>query len=207
MRASSIVNNNIKSSHSSLLKASSFDYAILFDCDGVIVETEELHRLAYNQAFKSMGLKLSNGKKVEWTVSYYDKLQNTVGGGKPKMNYYFNTEKKEWPSSTKTTPAIPTSDEDKIKLVDQLQDIKTEFYKKIVEEVATARPGVLELMDACIKDPKIKVGICSAATKAGFEKIVNSVVGAERLSKLDVIIAGDDGKCRDAKSMFIEYIY
>ncbi len=54
-------------------------YAILFDCDGVIVETEELHRLAYNKAFESFGLKLSDGKHVEWDVHYYDKLQNTVG--------------------------------------------------------------------------------------------------------------------------------
>jgi len=26
---------------------------------------------------------------VEWTVPYYDKLQNTVGGGKPKMRWHF----------------------------------------------------------------------------------------------------------------------
>lgn len=32
------------------------------------------------------------------------------------------------------------------------------------------------------------MGICSAATKAGFEKVVNSVVGPERLSKMDVIM-------------------
>lgn len=44
-------------------------YALLFDCDGVIVETEELHRLAYNKAFTHFGLKTSNGA-VEWTVPY-----------------------------------------------------------------------------------------------------------------------------------------
>lgn len=27
--------------------------ALIFDCDGVIVETEELHRLAYNGAFQA----------------------------------------------------------------------------------------------------------------------------------------------------------
>jgi beta-phosphoglucomutase-like phosphatase (HAD superfamily) len=36
------------------------------------------------------------------------------------------------------------------------------------------------------------VGICSAATRAGFDRVVNSIVGGERLAKLDVIIAGDD---------------
>ena len=40
----------------------------------------------------------------------------------------------------------------------------------------------------------IQVGICSAATKAGFEKLVNKIVGPERLAKLDVIIAGE--RCR-----------
>eukprot|EP00959_Pyramimonas_sp_CCMP1952_P373897 7830316-Pyramimonas_sp.AAC.2 len=69
-------------------------YALLFDCDGVIVETEELHRLAYNGAFKKFQLTVAalgrfhltpKGEPVEWTVDYYEVLANTVGGGKPKM--------------------------------------------------------------------------------------------------------------------------
>ena len=47
-------------------------------------------------------------------------------------------------------------------------------------------------MDEAIARPDVAVGICSAATKAGFEKVVNSVVGKERLDKLDVLMAGDD---------------
>ena len=65
-------------------------YALLFDCDGAIVETEELHCTAYNMAFKKFGLTLPDGSQVEWTMEYYDVLQNTVGGGKPKMKNYFN---------------------------------------------------------------------------------------------------------------------
>lgn len=34
--------------------------------------------------------------------------------------------------------------------------------------------------------------MCSAATRAGFEKVVDTLVGQDRLAKLDVIIAGDD---------------
>ena len=40
--------------------------------------------------------------------------------------------------------------------------------------------------------PDIAVGICSAATKEGFLKVVNSIVGPDRLSRLDVVMAGDD---------------
>ena len=40
--------------------------ALLFDCDGVIVETEELHRKAYNASFKHFGLTIPASGKVEW---------------------------------------------------------------------------------------------------------------------------------------------
>ena len=51
-------------------------YALLFDCDGVIVLTEELHRKAYNGAFKHFNLKIK-GEPVVWTEEYYDVLQVT----------------------------------------------------------------------------------------------------------------------------------
>ncbi|KAJ1468329.1 hypothetical protein T484DRAFT_1855681 [Baffinella frigidus] len=84
-------------------------WALLFDCDGVIVETEELHRLAYNGAFKELGCTVG-GKQVEWIPKYYDVLQNTVGGGKPKMKWSFGNE--GWPDSTLglTPPTIETTE-------------------------------------------------------------------------------------------------
>jgi beta-phosphoglucomutase-like phosphatase (HAD superfamily) len=39
----------------------------LFDCDGVILETEELHRLAYNEAFREFDLKI-DGVPLSWSV-------------------------------------------------------------------------------------------------------------------------------------------
>lgn len=174
-------------------------WALLFDCDGVIVETEELHRLAYNGAFEAFGLEVE-GEPVVWTTEYYDVLQNTVGGGKPKMKWHFTeTMGGKWPVCTKAVEgggevggAPPSDEAARSALVDALQDKKTEIYKVIVEEAATARPGVLALMDAAIATPGVAVGICSAATRAGFEKVVNSVVGKERLAQLDCVIAGDD---------------
>ena len=42
-------------------------FALLFDCDGVILETEELHRLAYNAAFREFDLTI-DGEPVVWSV-------------------------------------------------------------------------------------------------------------------------------------------
>ena len=43
------------------------EYALLFDCDGVILETEELHRVAYNAAFQKFNLMIDN-EPVVWSV-------------------------------------------------------------------------------------------------------------------------------------------
>ena len=43
------------------------------------LQTEELHRRAYNGAFEAFGLEVG-GEPVVWDVTYYDKLQNTVSG-------------------------------------------------------------------------------------------------------------------------------
>jgi phosphoglycolate phosphatase-like HAD superfamily hydrolase len=115
--------------------------------------------------------------QMDWAVSYYDVLQNTVGGGKPKMKWHFA--QNEWPTYMNDgirMPA-PSTTEEQDALVDHLQDRKTDFYKVIVEEVATARPGVLALMDEGLANPDIAMGICSAATRAGFEKVRRTECG------------------------------
>lgn len=64
--------------------------ALIFDCDGVIVESEGIHREAYNAAFQHFNVVCpgTSGPLV-WTEEFYDMLQNKVGGGKPKMRWYF----------------------------------------------------------------------------------------------------------------------
>ena len=165
-------------------------YALLFDCDGVIVETEEMHRVAYNAAFDKYGLKLKSGEPVVWSVEYYDILQNTVGGGKPKMHHYFNNEVKHWPEGVDGHST--ESEGGQIKLVDALQDAKVEAYKAIIDGGVECRPGIKELMDSALENPSLKVGICTAATKGGFYPLIEALLGQERLNKLDVLIVGDD---------------
>ena len=165
-------------------------FGLLFDCDGVIIETEELHRLAYNAAFKEFNLKI-NDEPVEWTVAYYDILQNTVGGGKNKMFFHFRNTTGSFPTSEDDKPA-PATPEEEQDLVDRLQARKTDLYKELIAEKAKARPGVLELMDQAIADESIRVGVCSASTKAAVTKVLDVTLGEERRKKLDVCILGDD---------------
>lgn len=124
-------------------------------------------------------------------MEYYDILQNTVGGGKPKMFFHFRTTMNGKFPTQGDKPA-PESEEEKQSLIDELQDYKTNEFKRLVEEEAEPRPGVLRLMDEALADPTVLVGVCSAATKEAALKTLQTTLGPERLSKLDICILGDD---------------
>lgn len=63
--------------------------ALIFDCDGVIIESEHLHRQAYNDAFSHFNVRCdpSSQQSLNWDPEFYDVLQNQIGGGKPKMRW------------------------------------------------------------------------------------------------------------------------
>ncbi len=60
-------------------------------CAGVIVESEDLHREAYNAAFAHFKACVGKQHVIDWSEEFYDDLQNKVGGGKAKMRWYFGT--------------------------------------------------------------------------------------------------------------------
>ena len=169
--------------------SSNYEFALLFDCDGVILETEELHRLAYNAAFTEFDLTIA-GRPVEWDVPYYDMLQNTVGGGKPKMRFHFRNTTGVFPMQGKLPP--PATMEEQEALIDKLQAFKTQTYKNLLETEATPRPGLLELMDEALQDDRIAVGVCSASTKEAARKTLDLTLGPDRVSQLNVCLLGDD---------------
>ncbi|KAI3451167.1 hypothetical protein Pfo_007832 [Paulownia fortunei] len=168
--------------------------ALIFDCDGVILESEHLHRQAYNDAFAHFNVRCpssSSSQPLNWSPEFYDELQNLIGGGKPKMRWYFK--KHGWPTST-VFDTSPENDEDRAKLIDILQDWKTERYKEIIKSgTVETRPGVLRLMDEA-KASGRKLAVCSAATKSSVILCLENLIGMERFQSLDCFLAGDDVK-------------
>ncbi|CAL5013104.1 unnamed protein product [Urochloa decumbens] len=172
--------------------SSSLD-ALIFDCDGVILESENLHRQAYNDAFAHFGVRCppASADPLCWDEAFYDELQNRIGGGKPKMRWYFG--ENGWPSS-KIFETPPSTDSDKEKLVDIIQDWKTERYKEIIKSgTVEPRPGVLQLMDE-VKGAGIKLAVCSAATKSSVIMCLENLIGLERFNGLDCFLAVQPGR-------------
>lgn len=100
--------------------------ALLFDCDGVIAETErDAHRVTFNEAFAEKGI------ATVWDVELYGELLK-IGGGKERMTAHFN--KVGWPSS------IPEAD--RVKVIQELHLSKTAKFQAAVESgIVPLRPG------------------------------------------------------------------
>jgi beta-phosphoglucomutase-like phosphatase (HAD superfamily) len=137
--------------------------ALLFDCDGVLADTErDGHRVSFNQAFREKGL------GFEWGVEEYGRLCE-VGGGKERMAHYFNLPDNGWPEGyrTPTTEALVKPkglplDPQRLELVKGMHARKTKIFQELIESgVVPLRPGVLRLVDAAIAQ---KVPICTAST-------------------------------------------
>jgi len=147
--------------------------ALIFDCDGVLAETErDGHRVAFNQVFAQMGY------PFEWNGTLYKELLK-IGGGKERMKHYF--EQTSWPRGTA----------DKDALIKELHERKTALYTGIIESGRLPlRPGVARLVDEAIA-ARVKLAVCSTSNERSVNAVVEKLLGPRRKAKFDVILAGD----------------
>ena len=147
--------------------------AIIFDCDGVLVDTErDGHRVAFNKAFARKGC------NVGWGVELYGELLK-VSGGKERMRHYFDNN--GWPSGVA----------DKNAFIKELHELKTDCFMRIIESgELSLRPGVARLVDEAI-DHGINVAVCSTSHQRAVNLVVEVLLGHERKAHFDVILAGD----------------
>ncbi len=149
--------------------------ALILDCDGVIVESEEIHRLAYNDCWEA------NSLGFEWSAEFYEQLQNTVGGGKEKMAWYFDRED-NWP--------VPPAE--RAEYLRTLHKQKTERYVQRVTAGVPPRRGVARLIDEALARG-VAIGVASAANGDAVRAVLRGALG-NRVDRFDTILAGDDVK-------------
>ncbi len=146
--------------------------ALIFDCDGVIVDTErDGHRVAFNRAFQEKGL------DVEWSVELYGELLK-VAGGKERMKHYF--EQNGWPNGVQDREAF----------IKELHKLKTDLFMNIIGSgELPLRPGVQRLVDEAIAD-QMPLAVCSTSNERAVNLVVETMLGVDRKSKF-AIFAGD----------------
>ncbi|GLI69657.1 hypothetical protein VaNZ11_014332 [Volvox africanus] len=161
-----------------LAKAQQLPEALLFDCDGVLVDTErDGHRISFNQAFKQKGL------DHEWGVDLYGHLLE-IGGGKERMTKYFNDHPDKEPFKSIKDPAARKS------LVQELHLLKTDLFMNLVDTGAMPlRPGVARLIGEAIS-AGVPVAVCSTSNERAVSNIVRVMLGS-RVASVMRVFAGD----------------
>jgi HAD superfamily hydrolase (TIGR01509 family) len=147
--------------------------AVLFDQDGVIIDTErDGHRAAFNLAFKEFGL------DCEWDPEFYHTLLQ-IGGGKERIRRCFE----QYYQGGKIRGAEDCGLDD---LVKKLHGRKTAIFLDLVKTMPL-RPGVLRFMRE-IQAAGLKIGVCTTSNEKAAQAIVHERLGEIRF---DVLIAGD----------------
>ncbi len=152
--------------------------ALLFDCDGVLVDTEaEGHRIAFNEAFARKGLDHA------WGLEQYGVLLET-GGGKERMDAYFKT-------CPDVEPYKSLGDEASRKaFLKEMHELKTDIFNELIESgKLPVRPGVARLINEAI-DAGVKVAVCSTSNERAVSNIVRVLLG-DRIAEKMRVFAGD----------------
>ena len=104
--------------------------AVFFDVDGTIAETEELHRMSFNESFKEFNLNWF------WDKPIYKRLIN-IGGGKERIEHYI---RRAWPEMLEYKNLN--------KYINSIHKVKSEIYEDYINESKVEfRPGVFRLME------------------------------------------------------------
>jgi HAD superfamily hydrolase (TIGR01509 family) len=145
--------------------------ALIFDVDGTLAETEELHRQAFNEAFARGGL------DWHWDRAVYKDLLR-VTGGKERIRAYHARQR----------IALPLPDGD----IAQLHRVKTARYAELVETgCCPLRPGVTDLLTAARARGQ-RLAIATTTSHGNIDALLSRALGKRWAADFDAIVAGDD---------------
>ncbi len=152
--------------------------SLVFDCDGVLADTERYgHLPAFNATFEQFGL------PARWSEEEYaEKLK--VGGGKERMATLFAD-----PEFVRAA-AIPADDDGRRVLLEEWHRAKTEAFTDLVNDGRVpTRSGIARVITAAL-DAGWTVAVASTSAEASVRAVVRNAVGDEIAERVPVF-AGD----------------
>lgn len=146
--------------------------AILFDQDGVIIDTErDGHRVAFNETFKEFGF------DFDWDVEYYHELLQ-VGGGKERMKHHLHT---------RGFGKDILADEEE-ELIKAMHKRKTTMFIEMIESgKLPLRPGIHRFMREGMQ-AGLTLGVCTTSDERAAQAIAYNIL---KDIHFEFVLAGD----------------
>lgn len=142
--------------------------ALIFDVDGTLAETEEVHRQAFNETFAAHGI------DWHWSQADYRALLRTTGGKERMAKHRAN---------------VGHGPDDAT--IAALHREKTRRYGEIITSGAVAlRPGVAELI-ARAQRAGLRLAVATTTTPANLDALIRATFGKAPEEIFEVIGAGD----------------
>lgn len=146
--------------------------AIIFDCDGVLAETErEVHLPAFNRAFAELGV------PIAWSeVEYGERL--LVSGGKERI------------ASALSPEVVAASGLSQVELIARLHARKQVIVAELLASKGLApRPGIVRIVQEAV-DAGWSLAVASTSAEASVRAVLRSALGPE-LAQEVAVFAGD----------------
>lgn len=147
--------------------------ALVFDVDGTLSETEELHRRAFNETFAAFGLPWI------WDRSLFRHLYK-VTGSKERIAHFIRAH----------GGALPIGELER-EFIARLHREKTERYLALINSgAAVLRPGIERLVDEALS-AGVRLAIATAASAPNVNALLRASFGARGPKLFEATIAGD----------------
>lgn len=146
--------------------------ALIFDVDGTMAETEELHRRAFNESFAQYGLDWS------WDVDLYAQLLR-VTGGKERITHFMNRYQ---------------NDQNRLSSA-QIADLHRTKNDRYAELIASGgcqlRAGIADVLEAAERRAQL-LAIATTTSRANVEALLKPIFGRGWPDIFHVIVCGED---------------
>lgn len=146
--------------------------ALLFDVDGTLADTEEVHRECFNRAFADAGLDWN------WSRERYGELL-AVTGGKERIRHFLDTQRPDFSVSG-----------DLSEFIAGLHAAKTQIYTDTVASGGVPlRPGVRRVLETA-REAGLRLAIATTTTPANVTALLQASLAPDAEDWFEVIAAG-----------------
>ena len=147
--------------------------ALLFDVDGTLADTEELHRQSFNQTFLDFGFGWN------WDPELYQDLLQ-VSGGADRIARYLDIIDLSAAEKTRLRRLIPA-----------IHREKTSTYGELMRgNSVRLRPGVARLVEEA-RQAGVRIGLAATSASANVQALIATAFGRDAQRAIHAVVCAD----------------